>query len=577
MRVSTKDDGKVNKKRESEVAQEKSGFPQTKDLSIGSIKYGPTQKAAPGAGNASNGGGPSADGFPTKRFRKRRTYNEKGVQPARRKKAQKSIFAAKGKPDPSDPLSVSTKQKMEAKNKETVFQNTAASANKGTQSKASGVNFKENPQVTKAETPITTSSAGTALKAAKKAGEAAKEKAQDAKKNMQQNAKAQQAPEGQDNVQKVVGTVKKTLNAVISAILLVISILLAPVVTVTIILIAVVVVVVIVVLLVAWLVGVLFSWLTTQEVDMDASVYNNLSYIYSFFSERDYGDTQIAAIMGNLYAELSTIDPTYDDGYVLGIMQWTGSNRDAIIEWCEDNGYGVYTLEGQCGYMDQAFLEGTWNFADYTGDAAYPSVYDITYEEWLGLDGDDIALAAGAFCACAERPYYYNSHLEETRIPMAEYYLELIQSGYFVTVTSDIAYVQYALDMAYDDSIGYSQTNRLRNPDVDCSSFVAFALKDAGYSITPSTFSTRSAASVLTRLGFEELSFSSKYNLLPGDILLRSGHMEIYIGNYLMVGAHSSTINGVGYPEGGDQTGQEVSVTLVSEDWTKVYRLPVLG
>ncbi len=608
MRISTKDEEKVNKKRASEVAREKLETPQKKELSIssikdkdkilpsadsgkkapvlsiGSIKNNPTEKMeaaadyeANRANKAHTGSDSSAENFLTKRFTKRRKYNEKKVQFTKRKNAQKSIIAKKEKSNLSEPLSAAPKKKTETKKKETVFQNTAASANKESQSKAFGVKFKAASQITKAaQTSINTTSVGIPFKVAKKAGDAVKKKLQDASKKIQQTAKVKQASEDQKNIQEAINIVKNTVKAVIALLLSFIAIILGPIVMMAIIVIIMVIIIIIIVLAVIWLVTILVSWFTLQT-NIDIPGYESLSYIYSFFSERDYGDTQIAAIMGNLYAELSSFDPTYDDGYVLGIMQWTGSNREAIIEWCEKEGYDVYTLKGQCEYMDQTFLESTWNFANYTGVAAYSSIYDITYDEWLELDTSDIDLATGAFCACAERPYYYNSHLEETRIPMAQEFLLLIQSGYFTTQTSDIDYVQYALDMAYDDSIGYSQINRLRNPDVDCSSFVAFALQDAGYTITPSSFSTRTAASVLTRLGFEELTFSSTSALLPGDILWRDGHMEIYVGSSLMVGAHTSTVNGYDYSEGGDQTGQEVSVTLVTDNWTKVYRLSALS
>ena len=44
-------------------------------------------------------------------------------------------------------------------------------------------------------------------------------------------------------------------------------------------------------------------------------------------------------------------------------------------------------------------------------------------------------------------------------------------------------YVDQALKMADDKSIGYSQKHRRLNPDVDCSSFVFYALKKAGYDV----------------------------------------------------------------------------------------------
>ena len=143
-----------------------------------------------------------------------------------------------------------------------------------------------------------------------------------------------------------------------------------------------------------------------------------------------------------------------------------------------------------------------------------------------------------------------------------------------------IDYVEWAIRTANNDAVGYSQSHRQLNPDVDCSSFVFYSVYYNGFASklgTSSPFSTLTEVSVLKKCGFTATSFVNMESLQPGDILWYrrngAGHTEIYIGNGLMVGAHDSEINGVDYPEGGDQTGQEVSIKAFSNpNWMMVLR-----
>ena len=110
--------------------------------------------------------------------------------------------------------------------------------------------------------------------------------------------------------------------------------------------------------------------------------------------------------------------------------------------------------------------------------------------------------------------------------------------------------MQWALEIAADDSHGYSQINRNGNPDYDCSSLVYYSLYNTGWpiaSICSYAFATGSMDSVLTQLGFQKITFSNGdySSLVAGDILLREGHTEIYIGNGQTVGAHSDEVGGI--------------------------------
>ena len=119
--------------------------------------------------------------------------------------------------------------------------------------------------------------------------------------------------------------------------------------------------------------------------------------------------------------------------------------------------------------------------------------------------------------------------------------------------------LQWAINIANDNSHGYSQPNRW-GPDYDCSSFVISALKAAGIDTGKATY-TRNMRSNLTAHGFKWIpwsSISNASNLQRGDILLNEAHhTEFYLGNNKDVASHGY----YGHTETGDQTGREICVS----------------
>lgn len=156
-------------------------------------------------------------------------------------------------------------------------------------------------------------------------------------------------------------------------------------------------------------------------------------------------------------------------------------------------------------------------------------------------------------------------------------------------VDSDIDYVQWAIDIANDESHGYCLHDvyqGMGHPDYDCSSLVSFSLIENGY--ISYTFSTSGEYSALTGAGFTCLPYDESI-LQSGDILYRPlttledgstlcAHTEIYAGNGWIVGAHQSEDASQDYYYGqpGDQTGQEISVSMndsAAKRWTRIFRL----
>ena len=143
----------------------------------------------------------------------------------------------------------------------------------------------------------------------------------------------------------------------------------------------------------------------------------------------------------------------------------------------------------------------------------------------------------------------------------------------------DASYLSWAVSIAEDDSHGYSQAARM-GPDYDCSSFVWYALTEAGYELGSYPFATGSMPEILTAAGFEQLPYTGMEDLMPGDILWVHGdaaqHTEMYMGEGQLVGA-SCDLDG-GLPGDKSGTGGEIRVGGFYDDgWMGVFRSTAYG
>ena len=150
-------------------------------------------------------------------------------------------------------------------------------------------------------------------------------------------------------------------------------------------------------------------------------------------------------------------------------------------------------------------------------------------------------------------------------------------------------FLKWLIGIADDPAHGYDQRER-SGPDYDCSSLVYFGLINNGFTtqqLNTYAFSTYTMPELLKGSGFKEIPFNTLVpdgitttNLQPGDILLRDGHTEVYVGDGMAVGAHCSEYNdpvdGCKYAkQKGDQTGEEISVKNAirgTRKWEYVYR-----
>lgn len=137
--------------------------------------------------------------------------------------------------------------------------------------------------------------------------------------------------------------------------------------------------------------------------------------------------------------------------------------------------------------------------------------------------------------------------------------------------------VAWALSIAQDDSHGYDQGDRW-GPDYDCSSLVIQAYQEAGVPVKTNGASyTGNMVEAFLASGFTDVTstvtLSSGSGLIKGDVVWKSGHVEMVSRVGYLVGA---SINENGETTGGttgDQTGKEIRErTYYNYPWTRVLR-----
>lgn len=135
--------------------------------------------------------------------------------------------------------------------------------------------------------------------------------------------------------------------------------------------------------------------------------------------------------------------------------------------------------------------------------------------------------------------------------------------------------VSWAIDIANDNSHGYSQASRWGTPDYDCSSMVISAWEQAGVKVkTGGATYTGNMLSVFKAKGFADVTASCNLvtgaGLQRGDVLLNVvNHTAMYIGNGQLVHARSSEGNSMA----GDQSGNEIRIqSYYNYPWNYVLR-----
>lgn len=318
--------------------------------------------------------------------------------------------------------------------------------------------------------------------------------------------------------------------------------------------------------------------------------------VWFAFRSAGYSEEATAGVMGNMYQESSFIP--YNANAAKG-LEWSKQyienvdngtiSREEFIRDGQGFGLGGFTyskLKGQI--YDYAKSKNTsigdantqiemllgWVNPEGGADGYATYMMDqpmngCSREAWMSAGTPEEA--AYQFCWIYEKcnPGEANMNIRQTKA--REYYEQFKgmtaptygADGRIGTIklTGDNAIkmsqmLTEAIRIADDDRYTYSQTNRDSEFQYDCSSLVyRLYLKYFNIQVPGDTASYGSAYYIGTPTTVE---------LQPGDVLWRSGHVEIYLGNNLRVGAHTDK---VAIPD-------QISVKSYSPpgSFTKVYR-----
>lgn len=304
--------------------------------------------------------------------------------------------------------------------------------------------------------------------------------------------------------------------------------------------------------------------------------------IYQYLSEAGLDDVHIAAILGNFMQE-SGLNPDAVQG-----SRWTAADFDKINYDGSDG--GVNGPKGASrGYGLAQWTRGRANTLQSFADLKSKSWRDMetqvkffleeyksntTGSPWLRGAASRMAFLAASDVDTATKVFFDDFEQPgDSTLPVRQRYAREFLAQIMAGGADVESYMKWAEKIAADNSHGYSQASRDGNPDYDCSSFVAGALKAAGFDVGEGYFTTATEPSLLRKAGFTEMAYKEDA-LERGDILwIRNGtrnHTEFYCGNGKTIGAHSSH----GNTAPGDQNGNEISVIANNGNWEKIFRAP---
>ena len=119
---------------------------------------------------------------------------------------------------------------------------------------------------------------------------------------------------------------------------------------------------------------------------------------------------------------------------------------------------------------------------------------------------------------------------------------------------------------------------RIHGGDYDCSESVRMCYAAAGVLPWPywdSYMWTGNEPEMLLGHGFRKVDVGTAARMRRGDVLLKKGHTEMYLGNGRQAGARGDERGGIGYGASkGDQTGYELSEGPYrgTSQWTSAFR-----
>ena len=246
-----------------------------------------------------------------------------------------------------------------------------------------------------------------------------------------------------------------------------------------------------------------------------------------------------------------------------GLCQWTSSGRKkGLLNYSKNKGVGIDDQDMQIEFM-------LAELGVSTSASSYASNQLLSYNGYSGKDWKNATTpedAAVAFCWSFERPG--KPELENRKKKAREYY-EKYKDQEAPTGSVDygeinlsneskqkmINLLNEAVRIANDDRYLYSQSRRMEEFYYDCSSFV--------YRLYKKFFDIKTPTSTWKYGNSNKVGSASSTTLKPGDVLWRSGHVTLYLGNGQYAAAH-----GQNYSEADQITVYQDSPS----NYTYVYR-----
>lgn len=269
-----------------------------------------------------------------------------------------------------------------------------------------------------------------------------------------------------------------------------------------------------------------------------------------------YSSISVAGAMGNIDLESGGFNAgaVEKEGSGIGLIQWSNTRANQLrtyaaskgVDWRDENiqiEFLVTEISGQgpaAGIADH-------RKSGYIRDEGITS----THDEWknaASLEESTLYFMRYFESPASKKTYSQSGTWGESRLDRAKRYYEQFKDMERPSGDSRIGAINLsgenankmiqmlneAIRIADDDRYTYSQTNRYGEYQYDCSSLIARLYKAFFNFDAPATTHGYSSA---YRVGSD-----GSVDLQPGDVLWRSGHVEMYIGNGLQVGAHTDGI-----------------------------------
>lgn len=296
----------------------------------------------------------------------------------------------------------------------------------------------------------------------------------------------------------------------------------------------------------------LFIECTTGELVGDT----NEEKIWFYFRNLGYSEVATAAAMGNLSVESGlesqrvqgtelgsqySIDYTNDvdsgkisrndfinngpGGGGYGLAQWTSSGRkDNLYSYKKKENTSIGDLQMQLGYLMTEINGSEWT----------SSKYKNTWKN--ASSSSQLNDSTTAFCTGFERPG--TPHLDERKQNAKDIYnrnkgkkapstSSVSSSGSNSIIASAKEIKKYIANNGYTyGALGVQVKNAKSSKKIDCSSYVSWVLYNAGY-LDFGGYQQTDVTFYANSWGFKEVK---KSDVKPGDILIYSGHVEIYAG-----------------------------------------------